>query len=130
MTAIAAPRFKVRYSEVGFEMACLRCDHYWPMDLTFWQPSSFGLRVCAACGKTLRRLAKSKLESDARKRRYYVANRPRINARRRQRWQDSTDEEKAALRAYHAKWREAHREELRIYNRQWRADRKRLAEAA
>lgn len=128
MTAIPHPRFRVQWKEdTGFEMQCLRCETYWPMTLEHWGPKAYGLRMCRACVLSVmarRRVVSRKKEKASE---WYKANRERINAQRRARQAARTEEQLLAARARSAEWRERNRELLRIYNRQWRADRKRLA---
>lgn len=123
-------RARVRYRpDTGFEMQCPRCarlarESYWPITLEFWTPHN--MTACKACILTGRRLERAANSAAQREAAWWRANREKVNAYRRARYA-ADPRLREARRVYYARWRLANTERLRDYQRQWRADKRRIA---
>jgi hypothetical protein len=93
----------IRYSPIdGWEMFCLACREWWPLDLEFWYPKH-GTGRCIACIRTAQR-AKYRVSR--------ITRTPEQAARARRYQEQYRLVAAETKREYNRRYREAHRDEL------------------
>jgi hypothetical protein len=113
-TTAALPAQAPRYREDGWELRCRTCGDWWPLTTEFYDPKHGTVR-CRACWREYQRLYQQGARLDP----SVVIG---MRAAQRAKHRANPEVKREACR----RWREANRERIAAYAREWRA-RKRAA---